>query len=310
LRPTIYLTFDCEDFINTKSVFALYRILELLQKYDLKGIFFLTGHFAEKLSSFPHILNLLENHDIAYHGSSHSVRPTIFEYTDIEDYEVAKKISLERETSKINPLTGECEGKGGISLLRDLFPTKKIVSFRAPGFCWSPPHLEALKESGISFDFSTFFSKTPVMYEGVTFFPSVTLMDSITMLTYNSVFKSLAKSRFVVLLFHPSYFITSHEWDSIYFKGNPKKLYPMEARKGNEISVILRRFELFLKQSNVLQKSGIVSFTPPLEESRNELTVTMECVMKSYQESVSWAKTFFGYNPRFIEEHFKKFFKV
>ena len=310
MRPTIYLTFDCEDFINTKSIFTLQRILELLQKYNLKGIFFVTGHFAEKLSDFPSILNLLNNHEIGYHTSSHSVRPTLLEYTDVEDYDVAKRISLERETSKINPLTGKCEGKGGINLLRDLFPNKQVVSFRAPGFCWSPPHLEALKELGISFDFSTFFSKTPIMYESFTFFPSVTLMDSITMLTYKPVFKSLAKSRLAVLLFHPNYFVNSHVWDSIYSAGNPKRLYPIEARKERETSVILRRFELFLKQSNVFQKSGIISFTPPLEESQNELPVTMEFVIKSYQESVIWAKNLFGYNPRFIQEHFKKFFKV
>ena len=79
----IYLTFDCEDFINVRSMLALHRILELLQKYDVKGLFFLTGHMAEKIRNFPKILDLLENHEIGYHSSAHSVHPTIVEYTDV-----------------------------------------------------------------------------------------------------------------------------------------------------------------------------------------------------------------------------------
>lgn len=125
---------------------ALHHILELLQKYDVKTLFFITGHMAEKMRDFPKILDLIKDHEIGYHSSAHSVHPTIVEYTDVENYDIARQISLKRETSHINPLTGECEGKGGIILLKALFPKKEIISFRAPGFCWSPPHLEALKD--------------------------------------------------------------------------------------------------------------------------------------------------------------------
>lgn len=83
---------------------------------------------AEKLENFPNIVQLLNEHEIGYHSSSHSVRPTIFEFTDIQDYEKAYQISLERETSHINPLTGKIEGKGGIHSVKNLFPKKQIIA--------------------------------------------------------------------------------------------------------------------------------------------------------------------------------------
>lgn len=149
----LQLTFDTEDFISPNSIWVLQWILKRLKKYDLQAWFFLTGHMAEKLENFPTVVDLLCEHQIGYHSSSHSVHPTIFEFTDVEDYEQAYQVSLERETAHIDPLTGEIDGKGGILTLRALFHTKQITSFRAPGHCWAPPHLEALRTLGIVSDF-------------------------------------------------------------------------------------------------------------------------------------------------------------
>ena len=84
---------------------------------DLEDIF---KNTAEKIGNYPKILDLLEDNYIGYHSSAHTVRPTIIEYTDIKNYILAQRISLKRETSHINPLTGEIEGKGGISPLSNL----------------------------------------------------------------------------------------------------------------------------------------------------------------------------------------------
>jgi len=309
-RPNIYLTSDCEDFINPKSMFALRHILELLQKYDVKAIFFITGHIAEKMRDFPNILDMIKDHEIGYHSSAHSVRPTIVEYTDIKDYGLAREISLKRETSHINPLTGECEGKGGIILLKALFPKNEIVSFRAPGFCWSPPHLEALKELGIRFDFSTNLSPTSISYRGLTFYPSANLIDIINIRRYRIILRTLIKLTPAVLLFHPHYFVNAEDWDTTYFSGNPKRLCQVKQRNCKDTKAILRKFELFLKHFSSLQKTGMLEITPSLEKSRKELIFTKENAIKAYQISISWAKNSFGYNPKFIRKHFEKFFNV
>lgn len=310
MHSMIYLTFDCEDFINNRAKFALYRNLELLQKYDIKGLFFLTGHMAEEIANFPKILDLLENHEIGYHSTAHSVRPTIAEYTDVKDYALARQISLKRETSHINPLTGECEGRGGITLLRTLFPKKEIISFRAPGLCWSPPHLEALKELGIRFDFSTNLSPISISYRGLTFYPSATFLDSTNIFRYRIILRTLIRSTTAILLFHPHYFVNAEDWDKSYFSGNPKRLRQVKPRNCRDTKAILRKFELSLKHFSSLQKTRMLEITPRLEESEREPIFTKESVIEAYQTSIGWVKNSFGYNPKFIRGHFQRFFSV
>jgi peptidoglycan/xylan/chitin deacetylase (PgdA/CDA1 family) len=311
----IFLTFDCEDFINDRSASALYHVLKLLHEYNVKGLFFSTGHMTEKISRFPRILDLLENQQIGYHSSAHSVRPIIIEYTDVEDYASARQLSLMRETAHINPITGELEGKGGIILLRNLFPNKKIVSFRAPGFSYSPPHLEALKELGIRFDFSANLSPRPINFKNLTFYPFPVLTDTIKPLPCASIFaraifRYFTKSLLTVLVFHPQYFVNVDHWDSIYFSGNPRRLYSVQARKRKETRVLLKRFELFLRGLSYFENKNLFEITPALERGERKTSIDNRTVIKSYQKSVSWSDKYFGYKPRFIFNHYIKFFDL
>lgn len=311
----VYLTFDCEDFINPRPIFALNRILELLQKYKLKAIFFLTGHMCEKLRSFPKILDLLEEHEIGYHSTSHSVHPNIFEYTDIEDYQTAYRISLERETARINPLTGETEGRGGLLLLKDLFQNKKIVSFRAPGFCWSPPHLEALEKLGIRFDFSTNLSRMPIRYGKLTYYPlpiggyTLGASQSAPESTAFSLFGSLLLFRNAVLIAHARSFVNA-DWDSIYYNGNPKQLYTAQTYSWKQTKDALRSLELFLKSIGFLAKKGVLEITPPLKQGIIKKHFTKEHVLRSYRRSIEWPEKFFDYTPKFLLRHFFRYFNI
>jgi len=115
----VFLTFDVEDFINDQSIHSLFWILKLLKLNGLKGMFFLTGHIAEKLAKYRSVLNLLEQHTIGYHSSSHSVRPLIPEFADVANYWRAIQISSKREQAHIDPITGEIKGTGGIQILRE-----------------------------------------------------------------------------------------------------------------------------------------------------------------------------------------------
>lgn len=115
----LMLTFDSEDFINPNAILGLGRTLSILKKNRIRAIFFVTGHMAERVSQFPTVLSMLKDHEIGFHSSSHSVHPTIPEYTDVESYQMAYKTSCLRETSHINPLTGAIEGEGGIYALQD-----------------------------------------------------------------------------------------------------------------------------------------------------------------------------------------------
>jgi len=303
----ILLTFDLEDFINFTSLKVYVRVLNLLRKYDFKALFFITGHMAEKLANFPRILELLEPHEIGYHSSSHSVRPTIFEYTDVESYEKAYLTSMERETAHINPLTGKVEGDGGIDFLRSLFPNKRIASFRAPGFCWSPPHLEALKKLGIELDFSALVSSRPVNYKGITFYPYPITLDGFV---YYRRLSLMLKGETTVLASHPSFFVNSKPWDFAYHKTNPTRLVEATPRSRAEKESLFLDFGLLLKQVKLLERIGFAEVTPQVSRSTDYLSITKKSVQKCYERSMSWPKQFFRYEPKFLRLHFLHYFKA
>jgi len=265
---------------------------------------------TEKLRRFPDILNMLSEHEIGYHSSSHSVHPTIFEFTDVENYEEAYQVSILRETSRINPLTGKIEGEGGIYALQRLFPRKQIISFRAPGHCWVPPHLEALKRLGIKFDFSADLSLTPVNFKGITFYPYPVMGNwEANLKSYRILWIAILKRRLSIISFHPSLLVNKIEWDSIYREGNPTKLVPPPARDQRETSFIFNMLDRFLLHISNLQKIGLIEVTPNLEESKQRLCPTEKIVEKCYKRSIKWALKR-NYKPKFIFNHFLKFFEL
>lgn len=308
------LTFDVEDFINPNAISALYRILEILERHELRAVFFITGLMAEKISNYPQIVEKLKNHEIGYHSSSHSVRPTIPEYTDVEKYKKAYEISIQRETSHINPLTGKPEKEGGIYFLQDLFHPKKIQAFRAPGMCWTPPNLEALNSLGIKYDFSTnlTYSK-PVTFKGITFYPhTVTQQWNGTIYDYQCLVSSMLRNKVTVFDLHPSLLVNQIEWDSIYYKGNPKTLSKVQPRSAKESELLFNKLELLIKRISFLHKSKLIE-TDPVFNSPNKrlnLNINKEQVGKWYETSMQWCRKHFNYHPKFIRNHFYEFFEI
>jgi len=305
----LFLTFDTEDFISENSVLGLHNILEILKKNELTALFFITGQMAEKLYSSPDTVDLLNEHQIGYHTSSHSVHPTLFEFTDVKGYEEAYQASLLRETAHINPLTGAVEGKGGIHALKALFPPKQIVAFRAPGHCWSPPHLEALKTLGINYDFSTGISVAPINYKGITFYPYPIFGHwQGTSSEYRLLLLALRHDT-SVLTMHPSKIVNQLEWDLIYFKSNPPTLSQPPARSPAEAASLFHKLDLLLRQIGDLQKTHLVEVTPALKKPRRTLSPTGIDVERWYQISLRWAIKQ-EYKPRFLHQHFLRFFEI
>jgi hypothetical protein len=307
----ILLTFDVEDFINANEIQALYLILRILNKYELKAIFFITGHMAEKISKYPSIVEMLKQHEIGYHSSSHSVRPIIPEYTDVKSYEKAYEISIERETAHINPLTGRIEGEGGLIFLQNLFYPKKIEAFRAPGMCWTPPHLEALRDIGIKYDFSSDVTiSKPVHYKGITFYPYIFLQDwNGKLYDYQHLLYAILKREIAVLSLHPTLFFNQEMWDRIYLKGNPLHLTNASRRPFKESKLLFTKFELMLKQIKMLQRAKLVGTDINLNWSTNKLIINKDKVKKCYEKSMYWCKKHFNYKPKFILRHFYEFFE-
>jgi peptidoglycan/xylan/chitin deacetylase (PgdA/CDA1 family) len=314
---SFFLTFDTEDFISKNSVPGVHNILELLKKHELLGLFFITGHMAENLSNFPAIVDLLSEHQIGYHSSSHSIHPTLFEFTDVESYEEAYQTSLIRETAHINPLTGAIESSGGIHALHALFPKKQIVAFRAPGYCWTPPHLDAMKTLGITHDFSTNISINPISFRGITFYPFTVLVANWRGgIREHSLLQRLTLKRDIsVLTIHPSTMVNQLDWDLIYyhkynnFKLNPANLVQPPARSPSDIISNYHKFDLLLRHLATLQKVHLLKVTPELETTSKTLCPTSIEVEKCYKLSIKWAEGF-EYKPKFLFDHFIRFFEI
>jgi len=271
---------------------------------------------AEKLSNFPTTVDLLGEHQIGYHSSSHSIHPTIFEFTDVKSYDEAYQTSLIRETSHINPLTGAIEGPGGIKALQSLFPEKRIVAFRAPGYCWSPPHLEALKTFGITYDFSTNISLEPIGLHGITFYPFTILPSNWQggIREHYYLQRITLKRDISVLTIHPSPMVNKLDWDLVYYPKrnsvelNPANLAEPPARSPAEAASILHRFDLLLRHLKALQKVDFLEVTPGLKTTNRFIDPDSIDVKKCYSLSIEWAKGF-GYEPKFLFNHFARFFR-
>lgn len=312
---SLYLTFDTEDFISKNSVPALHRVLEVLKKHDLKGLFFITGSMAEKLVDYPSTVDMLNEHQIGYHSSGHSIHPTIFEFTDVKSFERACQVSLIREIAHISPFTGKLEGLGGILALRTLFPKRQITAFRAPGYCWSPPHTEALKSLGITSDFSTNLLNETVIFRGITFYPFAILPTNWQGgLREHCYLQRLVMSRQTcVLTIHPSTMVNQDDWDSIYYpkkpssSPNPKVIMEPRSRTDLEISNSFRQFEILLRHLQSLQKLRLLRVTPPIETTKKVLKPTANEVSRCYNNSMKWAYGF-NYKPKFLYKHFIHFF--
>ncbi len=310
LLSKVFLTFDVEDFINDRSILPLNHILRLLEKYNFRAIFFITGHMNEKLRRYPEVLEKLENHEIGFHSSGHSVRPTIFEYTDIENYEKAYQISLKRETSHINPLNGTIENNGGIYSLIDTFRSKKIRSFRAPGLCWSPPNLEALASLGIKFDFSTGIYFDPFSFRGIAYYPTTIAIDALGIREIKRILNSIYKRKTTVLFMHPHEIVNNGLWDSIYFDGNPKNLSVVPSVTWEERISKFSRLDLFFLWLKNLDNAKLIKITADLIEPTLEYRDIAKKwdLKKFYDSNIFWPKQFFNYVPKFLYRHFLRFF--
>ena len=314
-QPNVLFTFDVEglppkeDIFNNSALLCLRKTLDLLESVDFKGIFFITASAAEQIRKYPDLVKRLSSHEIGYHSSSHSVKPRIIEYTDVASYEEAVAISLERETSHINPETGQIEGSGGILALRETFPGNDIVCFRAPFLGWSPPHLEALKKLGIKFDFSSSISEHPVFFRGTTFYPCPIPIDDCIEATFvrrepGEVFPKpissvLLRREVTVLLMHPPALLVKNPCagqDKYEIAGNVR------------IKFVISLLKLLFNRIRFLQKINLVEVTSSLSQNWQSLHVESVDVEGIYWRSVQSLMRLFNCNPRFVLSHFMRFF--
>lgn len=311
-KKKVFLTFDVEDAANKQAAMPLlYNILQITEKCNLRGLFFVTGQIAKVIRLYPGILRLLASHKIGYHSADHFVR-SIVETADVGSYDKAIKELLRRETSPTNPTSDDSKGSNGIESVRQIFSNKNIESFRAPSFCWTPAHLEALNRLDFRFDFSTEILNVPFFYKEITFYPYPALIfDEIN---FRSLVKGSIKfllrflrDKYLVILFHPHLLTSTEAWNIL---NNPssKDLDSRNLKAVIEIKEALILLELFLRTLGFLEKIGLIIVTPDLEKSRVNLRTKEIDIEKIYETTARRYRDYGNYTPRFLLDHFYIYF--
>lgn len=313
-RPKkILLTFDIEgwppveDNFDDASAICLRTILNLLERENFQGIFFVTGSIAEQLHQYPDILDKLSDHKIGYHSSTHNVQPGIIALTDVPSYKKAVALSMERATSHINLIDGEIEGKGGLLALKETFPSNNIECFRAPFFGWSPPHLEALKQLGIKFDFSAHISDNPVLFKEIVFYPIPMAIDTaeftlVQRMNHNVSLRSLTilmmQKRLTILSLHPSALLVKNCFDNTRRSPRGKTM----------IKFTVCMLKLLFRRIQFLQRHNLVRVTTSLGGDFETLDARDLNVKHIYRRSIQTPVHLFSHNPKYVFSHFMHFF--
>jgi len=191
--------------------------------------------------------------------------------------------------------------------LRELFPDNPIKAFRAPDYCWSPPHLQALADLGIEFDFSTKLFSEPAAFKGITFYP-YPICHNWGRSVYTGLFRALFSKRTIVLNFHHWHFVNTEAWNHFYVNGNPEKLTATRSRGNKEVRKMFSTFELFINQIKALQRTGLFEVTPKLERRSVHPSIGRASVTECCSEMIAWYKRYYHYKPKHLHDHFEKFF--
>lgn len=326
-NPRYFLTFDVEgapgheDFMDSRSLDGLLTTLKLLKRFNLKGLFFITGTVAEKVCGNSAIFELLNDHEIGWHSSNHSLKPTLPQHLDLPDYNEAINTAIQRETSDIDPLTGKIVSNGGIHRLRELFPNKKVDFFRAPFNYLTPPHVEASKSLGFKHIFSGDFSDNAFMHKGLMFHPSATFIDDpLTKIVQIDYGKKTLTSPFLKASVNPSIIFGMHPSSLMYKEGppaalksrylNPMRPLRIEWRTGLLAafnSNALRSFFFYLSK---LQKRMNANRYLPVGSAASQTYAAEFNTERTIQYCLYVAKTLFNYTPKFLRRHYDIFFEM
>ena len=141
----IIFSFDTEDFTSEPAADAILREAENLRSCGVRGCFCLVGLLARQLTAWGRtdVLEALRYHEIETHSYGHTLHPIINEYTDIADFEQARREVVRQESEALR-------------LIRAATGTEKVYAAVPPGNQKSYAAMYAYSEMGIPIYADTF----------------------------------------------------------------------------------------------------------------------------------------------------------
>ncbi len=137
MQKKILLWFDVEDYVTPEAEDSLLELLKLMHAYGIRATLKLCTLKYEQLIAHGRtdIIELLPDHELAFHMTDHSVHPIPSEYLDRMGFAEGAKDFDRRE--------GE-----GYRRLREK-TGQNLTSYGHPGVAWAPQVFPALRKWGI-----------------------------------------------------------------------------------------------------------------------------------------------------------------
>ena len=118
----VIFSFDTEDIINERGADGIIHCARILREEGVRGCFNIIGLLPNALKEWERydIIDALKYHEIDFHSHTHSIHPTINEYTDKEDFHEALNEFIKDESI-------------GIKKVKDFFGRDYLPAACIPG---------------------------------------------------------------------------------------------------------------------------------------------------------------------------------
>ncbi len=211
----IIFSFDTEDFTSNVAADAIYEEAEILRKEGVKGGFCIVGLLAKQLLNWGRedVSKALTHHVIGNHSFGHTYHPTINEYTDLEDFDEAKKEVL-RQENESNELIKKATNNAPVIFACPPGNQKSYVAMYAYADMGYPIYADTVCDTPDGrgmFYCNIYQTKYTYMLEGS--FKNLESDESI-----KKVLDDLAKNKRAIIYTHPHYALFKECWDSINYK--------------------------------------------------------------------------------------------
>jgi len=137
MKTYLYIWFDVEDYVTAESDVALGRLIEIMNRHEVKATYKMVGEKVRGLQRRGHadIVKQLAEQDIGYHTDFHSKPPSIAAYMLECDWDGGVAEFIRRERT-------------GLTTLEQVFGHAPSC-YGQPGGSWAPQVYPALRQWGI-----------------------------------------------------------------------------------------------------------------------------------------------------------------
>ena len=266
----VYVSFDTEDYVNPIGADGIYNCATLLTEEGVPGNFMTVAWLAQALKEWGRedVIEAMKKHEIELHSLAHSYHPTINEYTDLEDFQEALSLFLQKEEEAVR-------------IISDIFGISDFSTAVPPGASTSYVAHYGYAKMGLpiySGDFVRDLKKgRPVWCCNIACLDYTVCLDGLLLEADEKELRELldkmAELEILVLYHHPQKGMITEFCDELNYKGfnTPKEEWTLSPlRDKAESEKFYRNFRLLLRLIKADPRFSFASYKQLREQLREE----------------------------------------